>query len=288
MSRLEAAAAVAAIAGFALFLSNKLYQTPKVLSQKLATPPNTHPNRPAHPTLSIAPLPCPRTARPPRGLINRQQTCFLNCVLQALASSPSFIAYINRLAGRAPAQAPDSMSLILHRLFDRLFNAPSSVFSPVYPLDLILAMKHKFAHLFDSRQQDAQEFLLLLMQLLEEEEHESNRLRAETSAGLLRALVSAVGDDDANANSDDNDGRFLPGAGLSSNPLTGVSSSFTTCTACNVSSPLQFQSFILNTSYDDNDAAGSLQNLYNRPGGDIVSDVECDSCAILGHTKEVS
>ncbi|KAI8452927.1 hypothetical protein BY996DRAFT_4530996, partial [Phakopsora pachyrhizi] len=114
------------------------------------------------------------------GLINSSSNlCFLNAVLQSLASMPNLIEYLTLInshtpfnsTGRSQAVTTQSVSTTLLDTLAAL-NIPSSDHRLVLrPLAIVQALvyHHQSESLFNSEQQDAQEFLVTMIDAIESE-----------------------------------------------------------------------------------------------------------------------
>ncbi|KAF9566419.1 hypothetical protein EC968_003763 [Mortierella alpina] len=121
------------------------------------------------------------------GLVNVGNTCFMNSVLQALASLPSLHSYLE--ARRGMGHDPDSITLALDETVEML-NVLHRRPTTKRLVSMIKAVREKASHVLTSQQQDAQElFQILSSQLSEERE----KLDHPTISSLLdRTTVSEI------------------------------------------------------------------------------------------------
>ncbi|KAJ8578423.1 hypothetical protein ON010_g784 [Phytophthora cinnamomi] len=120
----------------------------------------------------------------PRGLINLGNTCFMNAVIQCLATTPLLQAYIigtehrqefislhSPAASRKTTTQPASNSLIctLRELFVGMHPRGQGIANDersLSPAKVLGALSTHSPHMFDGTQQDAQEFLVCLLGFL--------------------------------------------------------------------------------------------------------------------------
>ncbi|KAI8455821.1 hypothetical protein BY996DRAFT_4580385, partial [Phakopsora pachyrhizi] len=166
--------------------------------------------------------------------------CFLNAVLQALASITDLSNYLNDLR---VTKSEDKISLI-----DRLSNLLKELNSPrTYPLVLrpteviqaLVSNLPRSINLFNSNdQQDAHELLLAMIQAIEEEAERNSGLSTSRKRGLASLLDNQSSD------------RAADRTASLQNPFRGWMANRVACAACGFSggiqhSPTDHLSFIL-------------------------------------------
>jgi len=213
---------------------------------------------------------------PPLGIPNRSgTTCFLNALLQALASS---LAVQNHLVSfiSNPNLNTSTSSLLLQTLRHLLSSTtPSSPILDITPLEKQL--KRSFPQLFNGVHQDAQEILTLLVDILEKEQNATPFRRKTSTLVLLDETPSS-----SSASSSSFSSQFTP--------LLGFTSTSLKCTVCESLSPLQLQSFnsitiYPNPSHPTNQLSQMLPKLFKGPG-EMVNGVECTKCWVLSLLQE--
>lgn len=114
------------------------------------------------------------------GLINSStNTCFLNAVLQSLASMPHLTSYLDLIHSYQRTNPQEKQTPVINSLREILFslNTPKEFKTILRP---VLVAQSLFKHgietgnrfsLFNSEQQDAQEFLVIMIDAIESEVH---------------------------------------------------------------------------------------------------------------------
>lgn len=213
---------------------------------------------------------------PGKGLRNLGNTCFVNAVIQALASLPIFVQW-------ALQSSEDGR-------FGRLFSSLTSILSALNSSEateecletkevLNALMSHGWVINF--QQQDAHELFQVLMSTLEEE-------LSESSGGLFSSLRQESSPPS----------KFLSKAGtvalpLRMSPFRGLLTSQLTCTSCKHKFPVRIEPFEslslpiyrsrVSFLFDSSSLEMCLKNFTNS---ELVEDVVCDNCSKSGSSRQ--
>jgi len=182
------------------------------------------------------------------GIINLGNTCFLNALLQAFASSQAFVAYIQSLCCYVVQDTPQHDFAIVQSLKQAVETLRSGK-THLRPEDLVSHLTHKFPYF--GQQQDSHEVYLVLHDAL-------TRVRAQPS--LRSLLTSPEGVD----------------------PMLGLMTNTVTCLHCsNQTESLQPFSYL----YLDwkPDLSSALQAMCD---GETV-EYECLKCSVARTTQEL-
>jgi len=138
------------------------------------------------------------------GLVNIGNTCFINSVLQALASCPTFMVWLETITARdTSCVARRHVTKKLLEIMRILNNMSKSVeVSDVYnPGELVSSLQcHGWR--INYEEQDAHEMLHVLMTTVEEEIPVQSKNKKASHASLLD--ISQLGDDDDESTEEDN------------------------------------------------------------------------------------
>lgn len=133
------------------------------------------------------------------GLLNTSTTCYLNSTLQALASCPSFLAYLRAILSSTDThlEFTSALFLLLNRLNSGSFSASvirtdSIVYSLINSSSASNASRNRRRIMQGAGQQDAQEFYLILAETVEEEKKlvfEELQKRKNATVGFRQLLL---------------------------------------------------------------------------------------------------
>ncbi|KAK9237186.1 hypothetical protein V1525DRAFT_169191 [Lipomyces kononenkoae] len=214
------------------------------------------------------------------GLVNYSNTCFLNSVIQSLASVPSMTEMLADSSNARDLKVSTILSTLLAQLNTRLSN--SHAHSPAALLDALRSPRWSM----HTEQQDAHEFLLALLDAIRTERinHWQNKYRESISiAAAVHKLQHPP-----------------PPQPLPSNtpvvlPFDGVLSTRVSCLACNEMQSLRQQPFSsIELSLPQTSTSGSssfflhrfdsttIQSLLeNYTAPEILDNVDCQRCSLM-------
>ncbi|XP_024083672.1 ubiquitin carboxyl-terminal hydrolase 30 homolog isoform X2 [Cimex lectularius] len=214
------------------------------------------------------------------GLQNLGLTCFLNSLLQALASCPSFIYWLQSEEGNGSVSK--SLSSILRLLCYERQPDIEEVFSPN---DLIYNLRDKVWPVFP-QEQDPHELFLHILTAIEEEEQKAKPERVDS---LLDALGSPETEEDtfSQVSSHGDVPRFKRLRSMQTDkpkvtpsPFRGYLASQLSCTTCTNKSAVVYDKFdTLSLALPARNEVFKLQHLLdNFVSAEIVEGFACDHC----------
>ncbi len=182
----------------------------------------------------------PSPAESSRGLSNLGNTCFINCVLQSLASSPLFLSYLGNVQEMIDdaSQVPFTMDIktcvsslrgqvVKRSLFADIFG---NAYNPRTVVDALITYNSNFA---GYEQQDAHEAFQAIGNMLEEEELEEDE----------ESEASGKEEGEEEEEREEEGGRQTHTQRQHNTPFKGVMSSQLTCLECNTSKPSVAEDF---------------------------------------------
>jgi len=160
------------------------------------------------------PNPRPRRRGPLIGLQNLGLTCFLNTLLQALASCAVFMEWLESC--RHQGNVASALYYLL-KVLSGEHRGDSEVEDPLAPAELMLALQQHGWSISRSQEQDAHELFHLLMVTLEEEAHKAavgdGGLSDSLEPNIVRRNSLPILPGDANDNNMESDVVFNKPAG---------------------------------------------------------------------------
>ena len=175
----------------------------------------------------------------PRGLRNIGNTCFLNSVLQALASLPSFLDHLHTALDRC---GDKPVTHALHSLCCALNGSVAAKASVLRPTALIdaLTQTSKNRMLLGYQQQDAHELFQWLSCVISSETEES---RIASLKQLKHLIKPGNGFRTLRVGMLNKVVEYVFVGGLERSPLTGLIASHIQCLTCGYSSPKRLATF---------------------------------------------
>ncbi|POW02985.1 hypothetical protein PSTT_11434, partial [Puccinia striiformis] len=146
--------------------------------------------------------------------------CFLNSVIQALASTQEYTKYLKEIHSEKPKGEGSKPSIIeeLLSIIEEL-NTPrprNTVLRPTKLIEALLANHASSSKLFNSNQQDAHELLMIIFEAIDLEFERSTKCRSSSHAGLAALLLPTVTNQSRNQR----------------NPFCGLMANRIACAAC--------------------------------------------------------
>ncbi|KNE98389.1 hypothetical protein PSTG_08309 [Puccinia striiformis f. sp. tritici PST-78] len=146
--------------------------------------------------------------------------CFLNSVIQALASTQEYTKYLKEIHSEKPKGEGSKPSIIeeLLSIIEEL-NTPrprNTVLRPTKLIEALLANHASSSKLFNSNQQDAHELLMIILEAIDLEFERSTKCRSSSQAGLAALLLPTITNQSRNQR----------------NPFRGLMANRIACAAC--------------------------------------------------------
>ncbi|CEP07434.1 hypothetical protein [Parasitella parasitica] len=246
------------------------------------------------------------------GLVNSQNYCFVNSVLQAFATLATLRSYLaERVDEQGDESAPvvpqnefilQSVACALYATIEML-NRPLPRPRSITPTDFLRALERKFGGTINRDQQDAHELFQIISSVLTSEEEIQYRENATSllDAATLRGF--AYGDNDPNGDNFETSsvssfgttasmwssfsvctvgGHLRPRRRSPRNPFTGLAASKISCVNCGYTAPIRHHTF-------DNISLSAPQTLsctledclktYTKV--DFLNDFQCRKCTLV-------
>ncbi|KAI9482762.1 MAG: hypothetical protein EXX96DRAFT_555524 [Benjaminiella poitrasii] len=247
------------------------------------------------------------------GLVNSQNYCFVNSVLQAFATLTSLRSYLaERVDEQGDEAAPtlpqnefilQSVSCALYATIESL-NRPLPRPKSISPTDFLRALERKSGGTVNRDQQDAHELFQIISSVLTSEEEIQYK---EMAPSLLDAatLRDFTMNGDIDPNNDNFETSSISSFGTTAsmwssfsvctvgghlrarrrsprNPFTGLAASKISCMNCGYTAPIRHHTFdnvSLNLPLTTNCTLESLLETYTKV--DILNDYQCRKCTLI-------
>lgn len=137
-----------------------------------------------------------------KGLVNTGNSCFVNAILQALASCPAFYYWLQNVKQKAKERSLQSgLYTVLGILNNLEFTECPDPYSPAPVLQAL----RSHGWFINREEQDAHEMLNVIMTTLEEEIQARSKTSKPTHASLLDISNIGLSDSDNDSDHEDND-----------------------------------------------------------------------------------
>ena len=218
------------------------------------------------------------------GLINTGNFCFMNSVLQALASLPAFQSYLDTIDD-GPNSTPVASALadLLRQL-----NTPRRYATALHPDNVARALMQSDKHrlLATREQQDAQEFFALLLDTLESESTRqwlvvNKRPGLESLAPLLKGVPAET---EVSCRDMSSGETFTP------SPFDGLSAHRMGCLKCKYVENIRHEKFgpmvlPLSMATYNLTLGACLEDAFEM---ESLDEVECQKCTLLAYRQSLS
>ncbi|KAI7891123.1 uncharacterized protein EV154DRAFT_509240 [Mucor mucedo] len=245
------------------------------------------------------------------GLVNVQNYCFVNSVLQAFATLASLRSYLaERVDEQGDESAPQvpqnefilqSVACALYATIEML-NRPLPRPRSITPTDFLNALERKSGGTINRDQQDAHELFQIISSVLTSEEEIQYRENATSLLDAATIRGFTVGENDANDNFETSSvssfgtsasmwssfsvctvgGNLRPRRRSPKNPFTGLAASKISCVNCGYTAPIRhhtFDNISLTVPQVSSCSLESCIKTYTKV--DILTDFQCRKCTLI-------
>ncbi|KAL7320093.1 ubiquitin-specific protease ubp1 [Mucor circinelloides] len=253
------------------------------------------------------------------GLVNSQNYCFVNSVLQAFATLASLRSYLaERVDEQGDESAPvvpqnefilQSVACALYATIEML-NRPLPKPRSITPTDFLRALERKSGGTINRDQQDAHELFQIISSVLTSEEEIQYRENATSllDAATLRGF--AFGDNDPNGDNFETSsvssfgttasmwssfsvctvgGHLRPRRRSPRNPFTGLAASKISCMNCGYTAPIRHHTFDNISLSAPQTSSCSLEDcLKTYTKVDFLNDFQCRKCTLVATLESMT
>ncbi|CAO3656954.1 unnamed protein product [Mucor fragilis] len=253
------------------------------------------------------------------GLVNSQNYCFVNSVLQAFATLATLRSYLaERVDEQGDESAPvvpqnefilQSVACALYATIEML-NRPLPKPRSITPTDFLRALERKSGGTINRDQQDAHELFQIISSVLTSEEEIQYRENATSllDAATLRGF--AFGDNDPNGDNFETSsvssfgttasmwssfsvctvgGHLRPRRRSPRNPFTGLAASKISCMNCGYTAPIRhhtFDNISLSAPQTSNCTLEDCLKTYTKV--DFLNDFQCRKCTLVATLESMT
>ncbi|CAG8432721.1 5703_t:CDS:2, partial [Diversispora eburnea] len=202
------------------------------------------------------------------GLVNRgNNVCFLNSVLQALASLNNLRSYLKKKVNfRGVQDEKCPVTIALHETLEKL-NEPIKNRASLVPTKMVWALQENARRLINRQQQDAHELFQLLTESLGTEDEICRRPKSILDVDAIRELTKP-----------DNQSNLI----YESNPLKGLIACRISCLNCNYCGPIRHSTFDNVSIPLPTQPSITLETLLKTYSGvEFIDEYNCPRCSLL-------